>query len=78
MIKQEEVIIGGNKFIHTYSDKQMYILQVETGIKYDEAYIWNKFLLLLNKLQLLLAFFLKTLLMKMAIPINRRSYNEVA
>ena len=38
MIKQEEVIIGGNKFIHTYSDKQMYILQVETGNKYDEAY----------------------------------------
>lgn len=38
MIKQEESIIGGNKFIHTYSDKQMYILQVETGSKYDEAY----------------------------------------
>lgn len=38
MIKQEEIIIGGNKFIHTYSNKQMYILQVETGSKYDEAY----------------------------------------
>ena len=38
MIKQEESIIGGNKFIHTYSDKQMYILQVETGSKYAEAY----------------------------------------
>ena len=38
MIKQEEVIIRGNKFIHTYSDKNMYLLQVETGIKYDEAY----------------------------------------
>lgn len=38
MIKQEEKILGGNKFIHTYSDKGFYILQVETNIKYDEAY----------------------------------------
>ena len=38
MIKQEEVTIGGNKLIHTYSDSGFYILQVETGIKYDEAY----------------------------------------
>ena len=38
MIKQEEVTIGGNKLIHTYSDSGNYILQVETGIKYDEAY----------------------------------------
>lgn len=38
MIKQEEKILGGNKFIHTYSDKAVYILQVETNIKYNEAY----------------------------------------
>ena len=38
MIKQEEKIFGGNKFIHTYSDKGFYILQVETNVKYDEAY----------------------------------------
>ena len=38
MIKQEEIIIGGNKFIHTYSDNNMYILQNETGNKYAEAY----------------------------------------
>ena len=38
MIKQEEKILGGNKFIHTYSDKGFYILQVETNVKYDEAY----------------------------------------
>ena len=38
MIKQEEKILGGNKFIHTYSDKGFYILQVETNIKYNEAY----------------------------------------
>ena len=37
MIKQEEKVLGGNKFIHTYSDSGNYILQVETGIKYDEA-----------------------------------------
>lgn len=38
MIKQEEVTIGGNKLVHTYSTKGNYILQVETGAKYDEAY----------------------------------------
>lgn len=38
MLKQEEKILGGNKFVHTYSDKGFYILQVETNIKYDEAY----------------------------------------
>ena len=38
MIKQEEKILGGNTFLHTYSDSGFYILQVETGIKYDEAY----------------------------------------
>lgn len=38
MLKQEEKMLGGNKFIHTYSDKGFYILQVETNVKYDEAY----------------------------------------
>lgn len=38
MIKQEEVTVGGNKLIHTYSIKGNWILQVETGAKYDEAY----------------------------------------
>ena len=38
MIKQEEKILGGGTFLHTYSDSGFYILQVETGIKYDEAY----------------------------------------
>ena len=38
MIKQEEKILGGGIFLHTYSDSGFYILQVETGIKYDEAY----------------------------------------
>lgn len=38
MIKQEEKVLGRNKFIHTYSDKGFYILQVETNTKYDEAY----------------------------------------
>lgn len=38
MIKQEEIIIGRNKFIHTYSDNNLYILQIETGNKYAEAY----------------------------------------
>lgn len=38
MIKQEEKILGGNTFLHTYSDSGFYILQVETGAKYDEAY----------------------------------------
>ena len=38
MIKQEEVILGGNKFLHTYSDKGFYIEQIETGHMYNEAY----------------------------------------
>ncbi len=37
MITQEEVIINGKNFLHTLSDK--YVLeQVETGVRYDEAY----------------------------------------
>ena len=38
MIKQEEVILGGNTFIHTYSDSNFYIEQIETGSIYDETY----------------------------------------
>ena len=38
MIKQEKVKINDKELLHTYSDKGFYILQVETGIKYDEAY----------------------------------------
>ena len=38
MIKQEETILGGNTFIHTYSDKGFYIEQIETGSIYDETY----------------------------------------
>ncbi len=38
MIKQEKVIINKKEFMHTYSDIKHYILQVETGGIYDEAY----------------------------------------
>ena len=38
MIKQEEVILGGNAFLHTYSDSNFYIEQIETGSIYDETY----------------------------------------
>ena len=39
MIKQEEITCkNGIKQIHTYSDEGFYILQVETNIKYCEAY----------------------------------------
>ena len=38
MIKQEKVKIGEREFLHTYSDKKFYILQVETSNIYDEAY----------------------------------------
>lgn len=38
MIKQEEIICNnGVKQIKTYSDENKYILQVETGNKYDVA-----------------------------------------
>ena len=37
LIKRETLIINEKKFIRTYSDKGYYILQVETGIKYNEA-----------------------------------------
>ena len=38
MIKQEKVKIGNRELLHTYSDKKLYILQVETNIRYNEAY----------------------------------------
>ena len=38
MIKQEKVKIGNRKLLHTYSDSNMRILQVETNVEYDEAY----------------------------------------
>ena len=38
MIIQKEVNIGSRKLLHTYSDSNKYILQVETNTKYDEAY----------------------------------------
>lgn len=38
MIKQEKVKIGNRELLHTYSDNNKYILQVETKTKYDEAY----------------------------------------
>ena len=38
MIKQEKVKIGNKELLHTYSDNNKYILQVETNAKYDEAY----------------------------------------
>ena len=38
MIKQEKVTINNKELLHTYSDNNKYILQVETNVKYDEAY----------------------------------------
>ena len=38
MIKQEKVKIGNRELLHTYSDNNKYILQVETSNIYDEAY----------------------------------------
>ena len=38
MIIQKEVNFGSRTLLHTYSDSNKYILQVETNIKYDEAY----------------------------------------
>lgn len=38
MIKQEKVKIGNRELLHTYSDSNKYILQVETNVKYNEAY----------------------------------------
>ena len=38
MIKQEFLKSGNRELIHTYSDIGKRILQVETGIIYDDAY----------------------------------------
>ena len=38
MIVQKEVNFGSITLLHTYSDSNKYILQVETNVKYDEAY----------------------------------------
>ena len=38
MIKQEKVKIGKRELLHTYSDNNKYILQVETNVEYNEAY----------------------------------------
>ena len=38
MIIQKEVNFGSRTLLHTYSDSNKYILQVEINTKYDEAY----------------------------------------
>lgn len=38
MIIQKEVNLGSRTLLHTYSDSNKYILQVQTNTKYDEAY----------------------------------------
>ena len=38
MLKQEKLTINNKELLHTYSDNNKYILQVETNVKYDEAY----------------------------------------
>ena len=38
MLKQEKTIINNKELLHTYSDSNKYILQVETNVKYNEAY----------------------------------------
>lgn len=37
MLKQEIININGRTLVRTYSNENKYIIQVETGIKYDEA-----------------------------------------
>ena len=38
MIKQEKITINNKELLHTYSDNNKYILQVETNVEYNEAY----------------------------------------
>lgn len=38
MLKQEKIIINNKELLHTYSDSNKYILQVETNVEYNEAY----------------------------------------
>lgn len=37
MIIQEQVILNGKEYTHTYSDEYR-LVQVETGVVYDDAY----------------------------------------
>ena len=37
MIKQEQVTIDNREFIHTYSDEGRDLLQVDTGIVYEDV-----------------------------------------
>lgn len=38
MIIQKKVNLGSRTLLHSYSDNNKYILQIETNTKYDEAY----------------------------------------
>lgn len=38
MLKQEKITINNKELLHTYSNNNKYILQVETNVKYNEAY----------------------------------------
>ena len=38
MLKQEKITINNKELLHTYSDNNKYILQVETNVKYNETY----------------------------------------
>lgn len=38
MIVQENINIGGQDFVKTYSDKGLFIRQIETGREFAEAY----------------------------------------
>ena len=38
MLKQEKITINNKELLHTYSDSNKYILQVETNVKYNETY----------------------------------------
>ena len=38
MLKQEKITINNKELLHTYSDNNKYILQVETNVEYNEAY----------------------------------------
>ena len=38
MLKQEKITINNKELLHTYSNSNKYILQVETNVKYNEAY----------------------------------------
>ena len=38
MLKQEKITINNKALLHTYSDNNKYILQVETNVEYNEAY----------------------------------------